>query len=103
MAKEGRYYCIGASGMLKAEVLHEFLKKMDFEDTSKFTSEEFYQNGGSVVYSPKGECIKGPLIGKEGILVSSIEKDFVIQERQNFDYSGHYSRFDIFNEPLRTE
>jgi hypothetical protein len=32
---------------------------------------------------------------------ADIDAALVIKERQNLDISGHYSRFDIFNKPLR--
>jgi nitrilase len=100
MAIEGRYYSIGASGMLRADTLHEFLNSFGFTDNSIFTNKNYYQDGGSIIYSPSGECIAGPLVEKEGILLADLDQEIIIQERQNFDYSGHYSRFDVFNDPL---
>jgi len=101
MSLEGRYYCIGASGLLSAGTLHDFLNNMGYNgDTTLFTDKEYYYDGGSLIYSPIGECIAGPLLKKEGILIADLNKDLILEERQNFDYSGHYSRFDIFNEPL---
>ena len=38
---------------------------------------------------------------EEEIIYADIDFMTVIEERQNFDYSGHYSRFDIFNDPLK--
>lgn len=101
IALEGRSYSIAASGILRAETLHHFLQKVGFNDDSLFTEKEFYQNGGSVAYDPSGKQIIDYLVGKEGTLLVDVHKKNVIEERQNFDYSGNYSRFDIFNEPLK--
>lgn len=102
IAMEGRMFVIAASGLLRADTIHNFLEKeYTFTDSSSFTKEKYYQNGGSWICGPNGKPIVDPLIGEEGILITDIDQDFVIQERQNLDISGHYSRFDIFNKPLK--
>ena len=53
-----------------------------------------------MITNPRGKNVIDPLIGEEGLLIADIDRDFIIQERQNLDISGHYSRFDIFNKPL---
>jgi nitrilase len=45
--------------------------------------------------NPKGEVIAGPLVNQEGIIYADCEESMVIQERQNLDISGHYSRPDV--------
>ena len=60
-----------------------------------------WANGGTVIVDPTGTVVEGPLVDKEGIVYADIDATFVIKERQNLDISGHYSRFDIFNKPLR--
>jgi nitrilase len=103
IALEGRYWVISVSGLLRTEDLLSVPDK-DFpvkklldlgENKSKF-----WQNGGTVISDPKGSFVSDPLVGKEGIVYADIDFMEAIEERQNFDYSGHYSRFDIFNEPL---
>ena len=101
-AMEGRQYVIAASGLLSASMVHNLLEnEFSFTDNSCYTTDEFYQNGGSMIANPRGKNVVDPLIGEEGILLAEIDQDFVIQERQNLDISGHYSRFDIFNKPLK--
>ena len=101
MALEGRYYVISASGLLSAKTVHEFLaEEYSFTDESLYTKNQYYQNGGSMIMDPAGNVISGPLIDQEGVLFADIDPKKVIEERQNLDISGHYSRFDIFNKPL---
>ena len=52
--------------------------------------------GGSVIISPLGEVIEGPLYGKEDILYADLDLARVIRSRFDFDAVGHYSRPDIF-------
>lgn len=102
IALEGRMFVISASGLLKTETLHNFLEKeFNYTDSSNFSTEEFYQNGGSWICEPNGKTLVDPLLRDEGILLAEIDQESIIEERQNLDISGHYSRFDVFNKPLK--
>ena len=52
-------------------------------------------NGGSCIAGPDGEWIVEPIINKEGIFYQTIDFNRVLEERQNFDAVGHYSRPDV--------
>jgi len=52
-------------------------------------------NGGSCIAGPNGEWIVEPVIDKEGLIISTIDFNRVLEERQNFDVAGHYSRPDV--------
>jgi len=96
MALEGRYYVISACGLLQKkdfESLDE--KEFPLKQQMLALDEKNFHNGGSMIVNPKGEIIAGPLVDKEGILMATIDPTLIIQERQNMDYSGHYSRPDI--------
>jgi len=54
-------------------------------------------DGGSVIVSPLGEVLAGPLRGREGILVSDLDLDDIARSRFDFDATGHYARADVFN------
>ncbi len=104
IAKEGRYWVLSVSGLIRTDdVTH--LSEEDFPIKSVLDldnkKEKLWQNGGSCISNPGGKYVTKPVVGKEEILYADIDFRAVIEERQNFDYSGHYSRFDIFNEPLR--
>ena len=106
IAMEGRYWVVSVSGLIRTEDLTELTEK-EFPVKKTLNLEhkvgKFWQNGGSVIADPKGNYLTEPLIEKEGILYADIDVTTVIEERQNFDYSGNYSRFDIFNEPLQKQ
>jgi nitrilase len=51
--------------------------------------------GGSVIVSPLGEVLAGPLYGREGILFADLDLSEVVQARYDFDPVGHYSRPDV--------
>ncbi len=100
-AKEGRMYVVAASGVLTGD---DFTHLSDQEFPMKKVMESqkgHIKNGGSLIVNPKGEIIAGPLLNKEGMLSAELNLETILEERQNFDYSGHYSRWDVFNQPLR--
>jgi nitrilase len=53
--------------------------------------------GGSVIISPLGKIIAGPLYGKEGIITAEIDAREIIKAKMDFDVIGHYARPDIFS------
>ncbi len=92
VARESRSFVVSVSGLMRKE---------DFPETTPHLSKilekspEVLTNGGSCVAGPDGEWLLEPQVGVEGVF--SIELDFqrVLEERQNFDPSGHYSRPDV--------
>ena len=53
--------------------------------------------GGSVIISPLGVILAGPLRDAEGILHAEIDFGDIARSKLDFDPVGHYSRSDIFN------
>lgn len=52
--------------------------------------------GGSVIISPMGEVLAGPLWNKEGLLTAVLDFDLLAKSKLDFDAVGHYSRNDVF-------
>lgn len=52
--------------------------------------------GGSVIVSPLGEIIAGPLFGKAGALVAELDLEDIPRAKLDFDVVGHYARPGIF-------
>ena len=103
MALEGRSWIFSASGLLRPQDFHH-LNLSDFPMRDIMTrSPRNWQNGGSMIVDPTGNVIAGPLVDAEGILTAKVDPMLVVKERQNLDYSGHYSRFDVFDFEIRQE
>lgn len=60
-------------------------------------------NGGSCIAGPDGEWIVPPIIDKEGVFLETIYFNRVLEERQNFDPVGHYSRPDVTQLTVNTK
>ncbi len=52
--------------------------------------------GGSLIVSPLGQVLAGPLYGEEGILTADLDLDEIAQGRFDLDVTGHYARPDVF-------
>src|SRR3989304_2855727 len=52
--------------------------------------------GGSVIISPLGQVLAGPLRGGEGILTVDLDLGEIPRGKFDFDVAGHYARPDVF-------
>jgi nitrilase len=92
IALESRSYVISVSGLMTKE---------DFpEDTPHLkkilkNAPEMLANGGSCIAGPDGEWIVEPVIDREELIIETLDFNRVLEERQNFDPSGHYARPDV--------
>jgi len=53
--------------------------------------------GGSVIISPMGEILAGPLWDESGILHVDLDPNQLIKAKLDFDVIGHYHRPDVFD------
>lgn len=91
IAREGRCYVIGCNQVIKKSDYPEHLRNELANDRPEMLS-----RGGSVIVSPMGEILAGPLYGEEGILTANADSDELIRSKMDFDVIGHYSRDDVF-------
>lgn len=54
-------------------------------------------NGGSVIISPLGDILAGPVFGEEAILFADLDPADIARGKMDFDVAGHYARADVFN------
>ena len=90
IALEGRCYVIGSN--------QYFTKSMYPEKYQHLVSDEPENicDGGSIIVSPLGKVIEGPLFGSNGALIAVLDMNEIIPSKLDFDVIGHYSRDDIF-------
>ena len=53
--------------------------------------------GGSLIVSPFGQLLAGPLWDQEGVLAAELDTDDIARGRIDFDAVGHYARPDVFS------
>ena len=92
IARESRSFVVSVSSLMS---------KSDFPEGTPHLEQllekapDSLANGGSCIAGPNGEWIVEPVINKEGLIIEKIDFNRVLEERQNFDPVGHYSRPDV--------
>ena len=92
IAKEARSFVISVSGLMTKK---DFPKDMPHYDFIMQNAPEVMADGGSCIADPSGEWIIEPIVSKEGIFTAELDFNRVLEERQNLDVCGHYSRPDV--------
>lgn len=97
IALEGRCYVIGCNQYITKSMYPEKYQHLVAEEPDHFCE------GGSIIISPLGKIIEGPLFGQAGVLSAELDLDQVVQAKMDFDVVGHYSRDDIFELSIKDQ
>lgn len=92
IAEESRSFVVSVSGLMN---INDFPKDTPQLDKILKSSPQVLADGGSCIAGPDGKWIIEPIINEEGLFTTSIDFNRVLEERQNFDLAGHYSRPDV--------
>lgn len=92
IAKEARSYVVSVSGLMSAADIPE---SVPYREEIVRNVKGPLTDGGSCIAGPDGEWILEPVVQKEGLFIESLDLNRVLEERQNLDVSGHYSRPDV--------
>lgn len=92
IALEGRCFVLGCN---------QFVRRDDYPADLPLRHEladqpPMMSRGGSVIISPLGDVLAGPLWDEEGILCAELDLDLITRAKLDFDVAGHYGRPDIF-------
>lgn len=92
IACEGRCYVLGCNQYVTKEMYPPDLPGIaELKDQP-----EVMCRGGSVIVSPLGDIVAGPLYDAEGILVADLDMTALVRAKFDFDVVGHYARPDVF-------
>ena len=92
IARESRSYVISVSSLMRKDDIPTNVPHL--EEILKTIPDEM-ANGGSCIASPNGEWLIAPVLHTEGLIIATLDFNRVLEERQNFDPVGHYSRPDV--------
>ncbi|MDF9799923.1 nitrilase [Catalinimonas alkaloidigena] len=90
IALEGRCFVLASNQYFKRSMYPEAYQELVESE------EEVLCRGGSVIISPMGEILAGPLYDQAGVLSAEITLEDIISAKLDFDVDGHYARPDIF-------
>ncbi len=93
IAREGKCWVLSCGVALERRDL-----PADFPNIDELypSDDEWINPGGSLVVSPNGEILAGPLSKKKGHIILDIDTELASSSRRALDVAGHYSRPDIF-------
>ena len=92
IACEGRCFVLGCNQFLTKDMYPSDLEVLDELDEQP----DVMCRGGSVIISPFGEVLAGPLFDQEGMLFAELDLSEVVRSKFDFDVVGHYARPDVF-------
>jgi nitrilase len=92
IACEGRCFVLGCNQYVTKSMYPVDL--IGLEDLANLP--EVMCRGGSVIISPLGKTLAGPLYDQEGFLIAELDMAEIAQSKYDFDVTGHYARPDIF-------
>jgi len=96
IAVEGRCFVLAAC---------QYADRGNFPDRypSDYQAGDVVIRGGSVIVSPMGEVLAGPVYDEEAILLADLDMDDIRRGKFDLDVVGHYARPDIFSLSVNTE
>ncbi|MEM1003239.1 MAG: carbon-nitrogen hydrolase family protein [Bacteroidota bacterium] len=100
IARESRSFVVSVSSLMNQS---DFPVGTPYLEEILKNAPETLANGGSCIAGPDGEWIVPPIINKEGVFYKTIHFNRVLEERQNFDPVGHYSRPDVTQLTVNTK
>ena len=92
IACEGRCFVLGCNQFITKDMYLPDLPGIE----ELANQPDIMSRGGSVIVSPLGKILAGPLFDREGILYADLDRNEIIKGKMDFDVIGHYARPDIF-------
>ncbi len=90
IALEGRCFVLGCNQFITKDMYPDKYRDLLIDEADVMCP------GGSVIVSPGGEVMAGPLWNTNGILTATLDLEEISRQKLDFDVNGHYSRKDIF-------
>ncbi len=98
IACEGRCFVLGCNQFVTRDMYPADLPMRDELDSQP----DIMCRGGSVIVSPYGYVLAGPLFDTAGILYADLDMTQISRARLDLDVAGHYSRPDVFQLQVNT-
>jgi nitrilase len=94
VAFEGRCWVLGCGSVMRASD-----NPADLPGRAELypNPDDWINDGRSVIVSPVGEIVAGPLFRAEGILYAECDPAFSSAAHRTLDVAGHYGRPDVFH------
>jgi nitrilase len=91
IALEGRCFVLGCNQYFTKSMYPEAYQELVKDEGENLCP------GGSIIVSPQGKIMAGPLFHEAGALMAELDLNEVKESKLDFDVNGHYARNDIFH------
>lgn len=92
IACEGRCFVLGCNQFVTKAMYPDDLPC--YEELADLPA--VMSRGGSVIVSPLGDVVAGPLWDEEGMITAVLDLNEITRSKLDFDVVGHYARHDLF-------
>ena len=92
LAQEGRSFVISVGAPLHPGLIPD---DVPYREEMIRNSKGAWSDGGSCISAPDGTWVIEPVVDREGLFTAELDFNRILEERQNLDISGHYSRPDV--------
>ena len=99
VALEGRVFVLSACQAIR---LGEYPQQHREAFGLDFADDDYVMRGGSMIVSPLGEVLAGPVFDCETELYADLDMSQLSQGNLDFDVVGHYARPDVFELKVNT-
>jgi nitrilase len=99
IALEGRVFVLSACQAIR---LGEYPQQHREAFGLDFQEDEYVMRGGSMIVSPQGEVLAGPVFDCETELYADLDMAQLSKGNLDFDACGHYARPDVFELKVNT-
>ncbi|MBP6562966.1 MAG: carbon-nitrogen hydrolase family protein [Neisseriaceae bacterium] len=100
IALEGRVFVLSACQAIKLSAYPDEYQQTF--DMGNHGPDDYIMRGGSLIVSPFGEVLAGPVYEEETELYAELDMGMLKQSNLDFDVSGHYARPDVFTLQVNT-
>lgn len=98
IALEGRCFVLGCNQFNRKSDYPQGFIDDEYDNALDNEKDKDYimSRGGSVIISPLGKFLAGPIFDKEEVLYADLDLDDIQRGKLDFDAVGHYARPDVF-------
>ncbi len=98
IARENRMFVIGVNPVLHVDQIPAGFPHRDRLVPHQYREDngDWLEDGNTVIVSPSGEILAGPVRQREDTLIADLDLGVVLSARRLLDPVGHYHRPDIF-------
>lgn len=99
IAREGRVFVVGTNTCINGA---DVPRSLPGSEEIYGAADDWMSRGGTAIVGPDGGVLAGPLVGRPGVLLATLDLGEIAEARRQFDLNGHYARPDVLRLDVHT-